>query len=434
LQRFKGALDLVEACLGLDEDNWQLTMIGADTETAPAGQSVEMTIETMCGGDPRVRLEQPLPIEELQGRWAQHDLLVAPSTFEVWGNVGVEAMRAGLPVLASPVGGPAGYVEHGVSGWHIDGFGPAPIRRALSHLLANRDELERVRSSGAVYEGFLRATDPELVLQGYEELQNVPPPRSSRPTAKTDQPLVTGVVPYHRSSEYIEETVGSLLGQSHRNLEVLIVNDGSFEEEDVVIDRFASDPRVEVVTQLNGGEPSARNLGACLARGEYLAMLDADNVLEEDFVARALETFRTDPSLSYVTCWLRFVRPDGAEFESHGYAPLGNRVVAADSNESHYSNNWDGDAIALLPRRIFSELGYRYEPLAGMQSDWELYRHLREDGRFGAVIPERLARYRVHPDSLSKSHELALYQRTWREARSRRVKRATRWTAEVSDG
>ncbi len=435
LQRFKGALDLVEACLGLDDDNWRLTMIGADTETAPAGQSVRMTIEAMCGDDPRVILVGPLPYEELQRRLAQYDLLVVASTLEVWGNVAVEAMQAGVPVLTSPVGGPGGYVEHGVSGWHIDDLGPAPIRRALSRLLANRAEVERVRTSGEVYEEFLRITDPGATKRGYEELLGSARPRPSRPAVGTDQPLVTGVIPYYRSSDYIEEAVGSLLGQSHSNLEVLIVNDGSFEEEDGVLDRLATDPRVEVVTQLNGGEPAARNLGASLARGEYLAMLDADNALEEDFVARALAMLRADPSLAYVTSWLRYVRPDGsAPDEALGYAPLGNRVVSADSNESSDSNNWDGDAIALLPRRLFFELGYRYERLAGMQSDWELYRHLREDGRFGAVIPEPLARYRVDPGSLSRAYELGLHQRTWGEARTRRVQRSTRWTKEAADG
>jgi glycogen synthase len=434
LQRFKGALDLVEACLGLDDDNWELTMIGADTATAPAGQSVRMTIEAMCGEDPRIRLVDPMPNEELQRRWPEHDLLVLPSTLEIWGNVGVEAMRAGLPVLASPVGGPAGYVEDGVSGWHTDGLGPAPIRRALSRLLSDREELECVRASGAVYERFERVAGPQPAMRGYEELLSSAPLRRPRPAASSGPFLVTGVVPYYRGHEHIEEAVGSLLEQSHRNLEVLIVNDGSFEEEDAVLDRLAADPRVTVVTQLNRGEAGARNLGAALARGEYLTMLDADNLLERNFVARALEAFRLDPGLSYVTSWLRYVQPDGSELEAGGYAPLGNRVVEADSNDSHESNNWDGDAVALLPRRLFSDLGYGYERTAGMQADWELYRQLREDGRFGAVIPELLARYRVRPDSLSRGHDLALYKRTWGEARTRRRKRSTRWIAEATDG
>lgn len=434
LQRFKGTLDLVEACLGLGVDDWRLTMIGADTETAPAGQSVEMTIEEMCGDDPRVRIEGPVSHDELQRRWPEHDILVTPSTFEVWGNVVVEAMRAGLPVLATPVGGPAEIVEHGVTGWHTDGLGAVAIRRALERLLADRAEVERVRSSGAIYERFLRLTDPDAVLASYDKLLSSASPSSPKRSVPTDSPLVTGVVPYHRSSEYVEEAVGSLLRQSHRNLEVLVVNDGSFEPEDAVLDRLAADPRVEVVTQLNGGEPSARNLGVCLARSDYVAMLDADDILERDFVSRALETLRSDPGLSYVTCWLRYVRPGGSEFEATGCAPLGNRVVSADSNESHDSGNWDGGTIALLPRQVFSELGYRYEPIAAMQSDRELYRHLREDGRFGAVIPELLARHRVRPDALSTVNPLSLHERTWDEARTRRKKRAIRWTAEVLDG
>ena len=80
-----------------------------------------------------------------------------------------------------------------------------------------------------------------------------------------------------------------------------------------------------------------------------------------------------------------------------GYAPLGNSVLREDSA------NWDGDTIAVLPRRLFSELGYGFDPNSVIQCDWELYRTLRADGRFGAVIPEQLAKYRVHGDSLMRS-------------------------------
>jgi hypothetical protein len=82
---------LVDACLRLPGEDWQLTMIGADTATAPMGQSVQMTIEAMWGEDPRLRLQDPVPHEELQTLWAEHDLLVVPSRFEVWSNVALEA-------------------------------------------------------------------------------------------------------------------------------------------------------------------------------------------------------------------------------------------------------------------------------------------------------------------------------------------------------
>lgn len=428
LQRCKGALDLVEACLALPFDGWELTMIGADTGTAPLGQSVRMTIEAMCGGDRRLRVEDPLPHDELQRAWQGHDLLVVPSRFEVWSNVALEGMRAGLPVLATPVGGLSELVEPGVTGWHSRGVGPSSLTRALVEVLEEREELERIRASGAIFDRFRRLTDPEEILASYDRLLAPAGARgrsfaAPRPDADAK---ATAIVPYHRGSAFVEEAVGSMLAQTHREVEVLIVNDGSFEEADDVLDRLCVDPRVSVITQLNRGESSARNLGACLARGDYLVMLDSDNVLEPEFVARAIAMLRAEPELAYVTCWLRHVTEDGSDqVRPSAYAPLGNSAVSDDSV------NWDGDTLAVLPRSLFSEQGYRYERTSGLQSDLNLYRTLRDDGRFGAVIPELLARYRVRPDSLTRTHEEEIHDRGREEDRLGREMRAVRWTAEM---
>jgi glycogen synthase len=422
LQRLKGVLDLVEACLRLGSEDWQLTLIGADTPTAAMGQSVRLTIEAMCGGDPRVRIEDALPHEELQRRWAEHDLLVVPSRFEVCANVALEAMRAGLPVLSTPVGGQTAVVQPGVNGWLSDDVGPEAIGRALQGLLDDREELERVRTSGEVFESFLRFTDPEAVLGGYEELLAAAADAHPVPAAPAgEEPLVSAVVPYYRSHEYVEEAVGSLLAQTHRNLEVVLVNDGSFAPEDVVLDRLAGDPRVRVVHQLNRGDATARNLGIRFAEGEYLLMFDADNTLEPEFVSRALAMLQADPRLAYVTPWLRFVNPEGAELGGSGYAPLGNRVLDGEDE------NWDGDTIALFPRRVLEALDPVFPPEAAMHADWLLYRRLRARGEYGAVIPELLARYRVHPDSLLRTHDERLHRRNWEEGRDRRKLEETRW-------
>lgn len=424
LQRFKGAIDLVEACMGLPDDGWELTMIGADTVSGPLGRSVRETIEVFSADDPRVRLRDPIPHDELQRLWPEHDLLVIPSTFEVWSNVATEAMRGGLPILATPVGGLAEIVDPGVTGWHTDGLGSKALRLSLSHLLKNRAEIERVRSSGAVLERLRRLTEPGQALRSYDGMLGIGAKVAAPRAPDPGEPSVTGVIPYHCSSAYAEEAVQSLLGQTHRDLDVLIVNDGSFEPDDELLERIGSDPRVSVVTQLNRGETTARNLGACLARGEYVVMLDADNVLEPEFVARGVELLRCQPALAYVTCWLSYIDPDGSPMTGpFAYAPLGNSVLAEDSA------NWDGDAIAVLPRRLFSELGYGYDTT--LQADWSLYRRFRNDGRFGAVIPERLARYRVRDDSLTKSNDLTIHERSWNESRLSRSLAATRWTAEA---
>lgn len=426
LQRLKGALDLAEGCQGLPVDDWTLTMIGADTPTGPMGLSVQMTIESMWAEDPRVQIDPPLPHEQLQSRWQSYDLLLLPSRFEVWGNVGLEAMRAGLPILATPVGGPAELVDPGVTGWQTDDLGPDSIRRSLAGLLENREEIESVRSSGAIFERFLQLADPDEILASYDRLLGAVPRKPvSRSSPRPPEPLVTGLIPYHGSAAYVEEAVESLLVQTHANLEVLVVNDGSFEHDDGVLVRLAENPRVSVVTQLNHGEASARNLGVALARGDFIAMLDADNRYEPEFVERALQLLLREPDLAYVTCWLRYIAPDGSPLkEIQAYAPLGNSVL------SQETDNWDGDATAVLPRSVFAELGYRYEPQSALHADWELYRRLRQDGRFGAVIPEPLTKYRVHPASLTKSHDDAQHAWAHSEELTRRAMHAVRWTAE----
>lgn len=421
LQRFKGSLDLVDACLRLPFDDWELTMIGADTSTAPGGCSVRMAIEATCGEDPRVRIEEAASHEELQRRWSQYDLFVLPSRFEVWGNVMVEAMRAGLPVLATPAEGPVDIVEPGVSGWLADDVGAPALTKALSELGERREELEDVRASGEVFRRFLQLTDPEQIVADYGRLLSDAIGDAGRAApAPSGEKLVTGIVPYYQASPFVEEAVKSLLSQTHRNLDVLIVNDGSFEPDDSVLDRLAEDPRVTVVTQLNRGESEARNLAAELARGEYLVMLDADNVLEAQFVERALAMCERDPELAYVTCWLRMIDTDGApQSPGAGYAPLGNGVVRDDAE------NWDGDALALFPRRVFTEFDHGYDPEVTIQSDWDLYRTLRDDGRFGAVIPELLMRYRVRPQSLLRAHAEEFHRVSWDESRTRRRLRRT---------
>jgi len=424
LQRLKGAMDLVDACLHLPEDDWELTLVGADTDTAALDQSVKLTIERMCEGDPRVRIEDAVPPEELQRRFGEHHLLVVPANFEIRGDVALAAMRTGTPVLATPVGALVEFAGDG-GGWLADDVGAPSLGRALARMLEDREEVERVRASGEVFAAFRRFTDPALSLDAYETLlENSPAAGAELSAAPQEISAVTAVIPYHRAHRYVEEAVESLLAQTHRNLDVIVVNDGSFEPEDAVLDRLAADPRVRVVAQLQRGDMMARRFGIRLADCEYVMMFDADNVLEPEFVARALAMFRDRPELAYVTCWLRYVDPDGNELAGGGYAPLGNRVLG-DEEE-----NWDGDTAALVPRRVLTTLPESFPEQQSIQGDWLFYRRLRERGEHGAVIPERLVRYRVHPDSNLRSSDERLHVRSWEEGRDWRRLAAGKWTVQ----
>ncbi len=426
LERARGALDLVDACLGLPSDDWELTLAGEDTATATMGQSVHASIAAMAAGDPRVRLRgSPHPAP--QRSWlAGFDLLVVPARTEAWSEEVLAAMGAGLPVLATPVGGLVEQVADGVTGWFAADFGAEPLRRALAGLLGDRDEVERLRGAPAIAARRADLTDPEPILAAYEQIA-VRVQRRRLPPRIAEPPRVTGVIPYYGASRFVAEAVDSLLAQTYSPLDVIIVNDGSFAAGDAVLERLAERDRVTVVTQANSGESDARNLGTILARGEYLMMLDADNAFEPAFAARAVAAFQRDPALAYVTCWLRMVDESGADLEpAYGYAALGNGVAETDER------NWDGDTLAMLPRRLFTAEGYGYGPEGSMHSDWELYRWLRQEGRYGTVIPERLARYRMRPSSLLRAHGEKLQSYGWNESRARNRQRRMGWIADPS--
>lgn len=101
------------------------------------------------------------------------------------------------------------------------------------------------------------------------------------------KPIVSVIVPAYNAERFLGDAVRSVLGQSWRDLELIIVNDGSSDGTAEAAERFAAgDPRVRVIHKTNGGLSSARNAGMAAARGELLCFLDADDALLPDKLER----------------------------------------------------------------------------------------------------------------------------------------------------
>ncbi len=100
------------------------------------------------------------------------------------------------------------------------------------------------------------------------------------------QPLVSVVVPVLNVAGLLPRCLDSLLAQTHRPLEIIVVDDGSTDDSGAVIDRYAArHPEVYPVHQRHRGLGPARNVALALARGEYVAMVDADDWVEPGFIA-----------------------------------------------------------------------------------------------------------------------------------------------------
>lgn len=97
-------------------------------------------------------------------------------------------------------------------------------------------------------------------------------------------PTVSVVIPLYNTEKYIEETIASVLAQSYRDFELIVVDDGSTDES-VELCRQFRDPRLRLISQENRGLAGARNAGIHHARGRYVALLDADDLWHPDKLA-----------------------------------------------------------------------------------------------------------------------------------------------------
>jgi glycogen(starch) synthase len=439
LERRKGVFDLVRAVTGISNPDLRLTLVGADTDTGPLGTSVRGALELEVADDPRIEIREALDGPQLAELIRAHDVCVIPSLWECWPYAGLEALLLNRPVLATPVGGLVELACEGRGGWLAVDRGHAALEEALSGLLERTGEVERLIRAGAPLEHGRSLCSESEILAGYEQLARAelhralprapaPPDRARGQVLVGGQraahPLVSAIVPYHRAWRYVEDAVASLLEQSYPALEVVIVNDGSFDQRDWLLAELSARLPVLVVSQMNRGLGAARNFGVLQSRGRYVLPLDADNMFEPEFVSRAVEILEARPELAYVTAWSRYLEEDGSPRRGPviGYQPLGNGSALLEEI------NVAGDAAALLRRRVF-DAGFRWSEELTSYEDWALYRRMRDAGHLGVVIPQRLLRYRVREDSMSAQVALPRRERLLGEIDAFIRENALRWTS-----
>lgn len=114
------------------------------------------------------------------------------------------------------------------------------------------------------------------------------------------QPLISVIVPVYNAAPFLDQCLESIVGQTYRNLEILVVDDGSTDGSAEMCDRWAeSDERIRIIHQPNGGHSAARNAALDVMTGSLITMVDSDDVLHPEFVSTLLELMSsTDADIS----------------------------------------------------------------------------------------------------------------------------------------
>lgn len=106
---------------------------------------------------------------------------------------------------------------------------------------------------------------------------------------------ISVIVPAYNVEKYIEECVGSIIDQSYKNIEIIIVDDGSTDKTGTICDKIAkTNDRIKVIHQNNQGLSVARNNGIKAAFGDFISLVDGDDIVEDDFLQSMMSNMRDD--------------------------------------------------------------------------------------------------------------------------------------------
>lgn len=210
--------------------------------------------------------------------------------------------------------------------------------------------------------------------------------------AQVIQPLVSVIVPVYNGESFLEEAIASILAQSYRNLEVLVVDDGSSDGSAEIVTGF---PAVRYHYQPNQGQCAALNTGIRLARADYLAFLDQDDVWLPDKTTIQMQTMMAYPELAVVLC-------DAIFFLSPGLPPPSwARPAMLDGARPSYCMG------AMLARRRLIERMGLFRCLQGLALDVDFFFRFKDAGAGAgattgmAIASQVLLRRRIHDRNLS---------------------------------
>ncbi|HVM00051.1 MAG TPA: glycosyltransferase [Egibacteraceae bacterium] len=211
--------------------------------------------------------------------------------------------------------------------------------------------------------------------------------------------LVSAVIPAYNAEQFVCSAVGSALDQTHANVEVIVVDDGSSDGTLAVLQEIA-DPRLRVIVQPNAGVSAARNRAIAESAGEYVAFLDADDVWDPTKLSRQLDVLEEHPEWTGVGALMHHV---GAEGRVLGVA--GHRVGPAEQRAIREARLNPFPISSLLVRRavidrvgLFDEDLHRHAP--GGVEDLDFVSRIAAAGFLGCV-EEVLGGYRMHGGSSS---------------------------------
>lgn len=225
-----------------------------------------------------------------------------------------------------------------------------------------------------------------------------------------NKPTVSVIIPVYNQKKYLVETINSVLDQTNPDFELILINDGSSDNSSEIIDNYAAkDSRVIAVHTKNQGKPKAINEAASLTKGDILAFMDHDDLMNPDRLEKQLAYLSAHPEVSAVSSNCEYVNDKGTVMGIQRFGQLGS------SEESR-------ESIRLKKRIMcaFTALTIKktaFDKIGGLRSqfwpsdDIDFVNRIHQNGFLLVILEESLVKYRIHSRSTTSSNQWELFRK-----------------------
>ena len=218
------------------------------------------------------------------------------------------------------------------------------------------------------------------------------------------QPLVSVIMPAYNAEKYIEKAIMSVVNQTYTNWELIVIDDGSKDSTSEIVEKLVKkDERIAFfANEKNMGVARTRNRGFDLAKGEYVALLDSDDIWLEEKLEKQLVLFtETDADIVYTSYGI-------IDVEDKKYKE--NYLVPPQTDfEKMLGENHIGCSTVLLKKSVTEK--YRFNENF-YHEDYVLWMQLLKDGYKACGLTEVLVQYRFYPGSRA-ANKIKSAQKRW---------------------
>jgi len=210
-------------------------------------------------------------------------------------------------------------------------------------------------------------------------------------------PKVTVLLPVFNAELFLTECIESILGQSFSNFELLAINDGSTDSSREILATY-SDPRLVIVDNNdNRGLIYTLNRGISIARGEYIARMDADDIAVVDRFKKQVAYLDTHPQVAVIGSWAELIDHSGKRIQLR-QVPVGNKDIQETQLKT---NSFIHPSVMFRTDIVRASGSFRQDALHA--EDYDLWLRISENHDVDN-LPEPLILYRVHSGQISQRH------------------------------